>query len=47
MVNNIVNNYWYAGSELSKKDFMAYFKAYAKKLLDTLKEEGASEEQIS
>jgi hypothetical protein len=33
-VNNIVSNYRYAGSEISKKDFLVYFKAYAKKLLD-------------
>lgn len=40
-VNNIVSNYRYTASEISKKDFMVYFKAYAKKLLDVLKEQGA------
>lgn len=47
MVNNIVSNYNYAGSEISKKDFLVYFKAYAKKILEILKEEGVSEEDIA
>jgi hypothetical protein len=45
-VNSIVHNYRYSASEIQKKDFLTYFKAYAKKLLDTLKEEGVSEEDI-
>lgn len=45
-VNSIVNNYRYASSEIQKKDFLVFFKAYAKKLLDILKEEGASEDDI-
>lgn len=43
-VNNIVSNYRYSPSEISKKDFLTYFKAYAKKLLELLKEEGKTEE---
>jgi hypothetical protein len=45
-VNSIVSNYRYSASEIQKKDFLVYFKAYAKKLLDTLKEEGVSEEEV-
>ena len=29
-VNNIVSNYNYSASGISKKDFMAYFKSHAK-----------------
>lgn len=47
MVNNIVNNFRYTESAMTKKDFLSYFKAYAKKILDILVEQGTSEENIN
>jgi hypothetical protein len=41
-VNSIVSSYRYAPSEISKKDFLVFFKAFAKKLLEVRKDEGAS-----
>jgi hypothetical protein len=47
LVNNIVNNFRYTQTEMTKKDFLAYFKALAKQLLDKLTAEGCSEEEIA
>ena len=46
-VNNIVSNYRYTPSELQKKDFLIFFKQYAKKILDDLKEQQVGDEVVA
>ncbi len=47
LVNSVVNNFRYTQTEMSKKDFIAYFKAYAKNLMEKLQAEGINDEEMA
>lgn len=47
LVNSVVNNFRYTQTEMTKKDFIAYFKAYAKNLIEKLQEEKISDEEMA
>lgn len=47
LVNNIVLNFRYTPTEMTKKDFLAYFKAFAKQLLDKMSAEGVADEEVA
>ena len=47
LVNNIVLNFRYTATEMTKKDFLAYFKAFAKQLLDKMSAEGIADEEVT
>ena len=47
MVNNVVNSFRLQSTSFDKKSYLTHLKGYMKKVKETLKSKGASDEEVS